>query len=70
MNPITAFGVVAIFIMLILYSLEPRGRWYVFAFGVSCLGGALYGFLSKAWPFGVAEVFWAGVAFHRWWKAR
>jgi len=27
-----------------------------------------YGFLHGAWPFGVVEAIWAGVAFRKWWK--
>jgi hypothetical protein len=28
--------------------------------------GSLYGFLQGAWPFGLIEAMWAGVAVYRW----
>ncbi len=31
---------------------------------------AIYGFLQGAWPFGLVELVWSGVAFHRWWHRR
>ena len=34
-----------------------------FAFG--CVLSSIYGFLSGAWPFGVVELIWAGVAVRR-----
>lgn len=55
--------------MLICYALEHRSNWYVLAFAVSCLLASAYGFLQGAWPFGMVEVVWAGVAFRRWQQA-
>ena len=37
-------------------------------FAVACGLGAVYGFLQGAWPFGVVETVWAGVAVRRWAK--
>jgi hypothetical protein len=34
-------------------------------FAVGCLLSSSYGFLSGAWPFGVVELIWAGVAVRR-----
>jgi hypothetical protein len=28
--------------------------------------GSIYGFLQGAWPFGLVEAVWAGVAVYRW----
>jgi hypothetical protein len=70
MHPLTIFGLVSITAMLITYALERRNPWFVFAFACTCLTSSTYGFLSGAWLFGIVEVFWAGVAFHRWWKFR
>lgn len=56
--------------MLVTYTLEPRARAFVLAFAGACLASALYGFLAGAWPFGVIEVVWAGVAVRRWQKRR
>jgi hypothetical protein len=35
-----------------------------------CALGSIYGFLQGAWPFGIVEAIWAGVALHRWNRAR
>ncbi len=34
-------------------------------FAAGCVLSSVYGFLSGAWPFGVVELIWAGVAVHR-----
>jgi hypothetical protein len=52
--------------MLIFYALEARSPWIVLAFAGSCLMGSAYGFLQGAWPFGLVEFIWAGVALRRW----
>jgi hypothetical protein len=49
----------------VMYALERRGRRFIAAFALGCLLSSVYGFLSGAWPFGVAEIIWAGVAIHR-----
>ncbi len=62
---ITIFGVVALSFMMAMYALERRHRWFVLAFALGCLLSSVYGFLSGAWPFGVVELIWAGVAVSR-----
>lgn len=62
---ITVFGVVALTFMMVMYALERRHPTFVLAFAVGCLLSSAYGFLSGAWPFGVVEVVWAGVAVRR-----
>jgi hypothetical protein len=52
--------------MLIFYALEDRSPWHILAFAAACALGSLYGFLQGAWPFGVIEAIWAGVAVYRW----
>ncbi len=52
--------------MVVTYALEHRGRGFILAFAASCLAASAYGFLAGAWPFGVVEVIWAGVALNRW----
>jgi hypothetical protein len=50
---LTAFGVVALTFMMLMYALERRGLILAFA-----CGGALssaHGFLAGTWPFGVVE---------------
>ncbi len=48
-----------------MYALEARHAGYVLAFAVGCLLSSVYGFWSGAWPFGVVEIIWAGVALRR-----
>ena len=55
--------------MMVCYALESRSRWFVLAFAGSCLLGSVYGFLQGAWPFGIVEAVWSGVAVRRWWKS-
>jgi hypothetical protein len=69
MDALTAFGLFAVTAMLVAYALEARSQWYILAFAVACVLGAIYGFLQGAWPFGVVETIWAGVAFRRWMRA-
>ncbi len=63
---ITAFGALAVTFMMAMYALERRGPRFVLAFAGGCVLSSTYGFLSGAWPFGVVELVWAGVALGRW----
>ena len=65
MNLITVFGVVAVTFMMVMYSLERRHRAFILAFAAGCLMSSVYGFLAGAWPFGVVEIIWSGVAVWR-----
>jgi hypothetical protein len=67
MNLLTAFAAIAVTAMLAFYALEARASWFVFAFAITCLASSIYRFLRGAWPFGVVEVIWCGVALRRWW---
>ena len=51
--------------MMVMYALERRGRAFVLAFALGCVLSSIYGFLSGAWPFGVVELIWSGVALGR-----
>ena len=62
---ITAYGVIAVTFMMVMYAFERRHPGFIIAFAVGCLLSSVYGFLSGAWPFGVVEVVWAGVAMRR-----
>jgi len=62
---ITLYGVLAVTFMIMMYALESRGPRYVVGFAVGCLLSSVYGFLSGAWPFGLAEILWAVVAWRR-----
>jgi len=63
---LTAFGLLAVSLMLIFYALEERTHWFVFAFAGSCVMASVYGFAQGAWPFGLVEGVWAIVAMRRW----
>jgi hypothetical protein len=65
-DTLTAFGLFAVTAMLVTYALEDRSPWFILAFAAACALGSLYGFLQGAWPFGVVEAIWAGVAIWRW----
>lgn len=66
MDPLTAFGLFAVSAMMLFYAVEDRSPHFVLAFAVSCLLASAYGFLQGAWPFGVVELVWSGVALNRW----
>jgi hypothetical protein len=67
MDRLTLFGLFAVTAMLVCYALERRSKWFILAFAGSCLLGSAYGFLQGAWPFGLVEAVWSGVAIRRWW---
>ncbi len=67
MDPLTAFGALAVTAMLVFYALESRSPAFVLAFAGACLASSAYGFLQGAWPFGVVEAIWSAVAVRRWW---
>jgi hypothetical protein len=62
---VTIYGVCAVTFMMIMYALERRDARYIVGFAIGCVLSSAYGFLSGAWPFGVVELIWAGVAVRR-----
>ena len=62
---VTIYGVCAVTFMMVMYALEGRGTRFVLGFAFGCILSSAYGFLSGAWPFGVVELIWAGVALRR-----
>ena len=62
---ITIYGVIAVTFMMTMYALERRGPRYILGFAAGCVLSSVYGFLSGAWPFGVVELIWSGVAVRR-----
>ena len=62
---LTIYGVAAITFMMVMYALERRDGRFILAFALGCLLSSLYGFLVGAWPFGVVEIIWAGIAIRR-----
>ncbi len=70
LNALTAFGLIAVSLMLLFYALENRAAIFVLGFAAACLMGSAYGFMQGAWPFGVVEAIWSIVALRRWIKSR
>jgi len=70
MSALTLFGLFAVTAMVVCYAYESRSRAFVLGFAVACLLGSAYGFLQGAWPFGLVELVWSGIAVLRWHKAR
>ena len=70
MDLLTIFGALAVTAMLVFYALESRSAVFILAFAGACLASSAYGFLQGAWPFGVIELIWSGVALRRWWLRR
>ncbi len=62
---VTLYGVAAVTFMMVMYALERRGPGFILGFALGCVLSSIYGFLSGAWPFGVVELIWAGVAVRR-----
>ena len=62
---LTIYGVLALSFMLVMYALEARGRIFTLGFAAGCGLSSVYGFLAGAWPFGIVELVWAGVALRR-----
>lgn len=63
---VTIYGVFAVTFMMVMYALERRGPVFVLGFALGSVLSSVYGFLSGAWPFGVVELIWAGIAVRRW----
>ena len=70
MDALTWFGLFAVSFMLVCYALESRSPAWILAFAGGCLLASIYGFLQGAWPFGIVEAIWAGVAAERWRRVR
>jgi hypothetical protein len=70
MTLLSAFGLVAVTAMLVTYALESKSTWFILAFAFACAMGSVYGFLQGAWPFGMIEAVWTGIAARRWWLKR
>src|SRR5262245_40811995 len=66
MSPLTLFGLLAVSAMLVFYAAEERAAVFVLLFATACAASSIYGFLQGAWPFGLAEAVWTGVAIRRW----
>ncbi len=70
MSVLDAFGLFAVTLCLICYTLEDKHPRYILGFAVGCVLGSIYGFLQGAWPFGLVEAIWTVVSTRRWLAAR
>ena len=55
MSLLSAFGLIAVTLMVVCYALEDRSPRFILAFAAACLLGSAYGFLQGAWQFGLVE---------------
>jgi hypothetical protein len=62
---VTIYGVCALTFMMVMYAMERKNPRYVIGFALGCVLSSVYGFLSGAWPFGVVELIWSGIALQR-----
>jgi hypothetical protein len=62
---VTAFGAVAVSMMVLAYALERRHGIFVGLFAAACAASSAYGFLIGSTPFGVVEAVWSLVALRR-----
>ena len=58
-------GLFAVTAMLVAYA-EARSPWATLGFAGASALGSTYGFLQGAWPFGLVEGVWTGVALVKW----
>lgn len=66
MDSLTLYGLFAVTLMVVFYALESRSTAFILWFGISCVLASIYGFLQGAWPFGIVELIWSGVALKKW----
>ncbi len=62
---VTAFGVVALTFMMVMYALERRGPRFILGFAAGCALSSAYGFMAGAWLFGILEAIWCVIALRR-----
>ena len=70
MTDLSLFGLIAVMLMLVFYTLEEQSYWFILGFAFACMLGSIYGFLQGAWPFGLVEGVWTVVAVRKWWLWR
>jgi hypothetical protein len=59
---LTVFGIVAVGIMFVSYSLERRSKWMVLVFAIGSALTSAYSGLVEAYPITAIEALWAAVA--------
>jgi hypothetical protein len=68
MYMLTAFGSIAVAIMMLAYWLEPRSKWMVLLFAAASAATSLYSGLVEAYPITVIEAIWTVVAVQRFFR--
>ena len=66
---LTAFGFVAVTIMLLSYWLESRSSWYILVFAGASAATSVYSGLAEVYPIMAVEALWSLVALQRFAKA-
>ncbi|MCH8848337.1 MAG: hypothetical protein IIC32_05115 [Chloroflexi bacterium] len=64
---LTAFGTIAVSVMLLAYWQEARSKWLVLAFAGASAATAAYSALVQAYPITGVEALWSLVALRRFW---
>ena len=67
---LTAFGILSLTFMMLMYAFEYRGPGYRAAFAAGCALSSVYAFLAGVWPFGIIEAIWCAVAMRRYLRER
>ena len=67
---LTAFGTIAVSVMLLTYWQEARSRWLVLAFAGASAATALYSALAEVYPITGVEALWSLIALRRFWLRR
>jgi hypothetical protein len=62
---LTAFGFVAVSIMMLSYLFEAGSKWYVLIFAGASVATADYSGLADVYPITVVEIIWSAVALRR-----
>jgi len=65
---LTAFGTIAVSVMLIAYWQEPRSKWWIAVFAGGSAATATYSGFVEAWPVLGVEALWSLVAHRRFWQ--
>ena len=65
---LTAFGSIAVSIMMLSYWLEPKSKWMVLAFAGASAATSAYSGLEEVYPITVIEAIWSLVALQRFYK--
>jgi len=66
MDAVTAFGVVAVTVMLVGCLLERRSHWFTLAFAAGSAMTSAYAFLVRVWVVGLIAFVWYLVVMNRW----